>query len=92
MEVKPMSKPFLISYDLDKPGQNYDKLINRLKEHGAVRVLYSQWALKSTWTPVHLRDDLKLFMDSNDRLLVTEIVDWASFRLMDSEKFKEIAA
>jgi hypothetical protein len=92
MEVKPMSKPFLISYDLDKPGQNYDKLINRLKEHGAFRVLFSQWALKTTWTAVELRDDLKTYMDSNDRLLVTEVASWASWRLMDSDKFKETAA
>jgi hypothetical protein len=27
-------------------------------------------------------------MDSNDRLLVTEVASWASWRLMDSDKFK----
>lgn len=45
-----MRKAYLISYDLDKPGQNYDKLIARLKQHGAVRVLLSEWALSTTWT------------------------------------------
>lgn len=87
-----MPRPFLISYDLDKPGQNYERLINRLKQFGAFSVLRSQWALKTTWTPVQLRDDLKTYMDTNDRLLVTEVSDWASFNLMASDKFKEIAA
>lgn len=87
-----MSKPYLISYDLDKPGQNYEGLITRLKQHGAFRVLFSQWALQTTWTAVQLRDDLKAYIDSNDRLLVTQVADWASYRLMAGDKFKEIAA
>lgn len=87
-----LEKPYLISYDLDKPGQNYDRLIARLKEHGAFRVLLSQWALKSTWTPIQLRDDLRTYVDSNDRLLVTEVGNWASLNLIASDKFKEIAA
>ncbi len=85
-------KPFLISYDLDKPGQKYEGLIARLKEHGAVRVLLSQWALKTSWTAVQLRDDFKRYIDSNDRLLVTQVADWAYHRIMAGEKFKEIAA
>lgn len=92
VEVKPMAKPLLVSYDLDKPGQNYERLITRLKEHGAFRVLLSQWALKTTWTPVQLRDDLKSYIDANDRLLITEVADWASYNLMASDKFKEVAA
>ena len=87
-----MEKPYLISYDLDKPGQNYERLIARLKQHGAFRVLLSQWALNTTLTPVQLRDDLKAYVDSNDRLLVTQVSDWASYNLMSGEKFKEIAA
>jgi hypothetical protein len=87
-----MSKPLLVSYDLDKPGQNYDGLTNRLKQLGAFRVLFSQWALFTTLTPVQLRDDLKAFVDANDRLLITVVADWASYNLMASDKFKEIAA
>jgi len=85
-------KPFLISYDLDKPGQNYDGLIARLKQHGAFRVLLSQWALASTWTAAQLRDDLKTYIDANDRILVTVIADWASYNLMAGDQFKKIAA
>jgi hypothetical protein len=52
----------------------------------------SQWALATTWTAVQLRDDLKGYIDANDRLLVVQVADWASFNLMSQDKFKEIAA
>ncbi len=83
---------YLISYDLDKPGQNYARLIARLEQLGAFRVLFSQWALQTTWTAIQLRDDLRLYTDANDRLLITQVGAWASWNLMDSEKFKKIAA
>ena len=87
-----MSKPYLISYDLDKPGQNYERLIARMKQLGAFHVLLSQWALATTWTAIQLRDDLMQYIDSNDRLLVTGISDWAFYNLMAGDKFKQIAA
>jgi hypothetical protein len=86
-------KPFLISYDLDKPGQNYDKLIARLKVHGAVRVLFSQWALSTAWTAEQLANDLHAYTDSNDRILVVEISgQWAYFNLIAAKSFEQIAA
>ncbi len=85
-------KAYTISYDLDKPGQDYTRLITRLQQHGAVRILFSQWALKTTWSAVQLRDDLKSYIDTNDRLLVTQVTDWASFNIMSADKFKQIAA
>lgn len=85
-------KPFLISYDLDRPGQNYERLTTRLKQLGAVRVLMSQWALKSQYGAKALRDDILQYMDSNDRLLVTQVGDWAYSNLMAGNSFKEIAA
>jgi hypothetical protein len=92
MEGKPMSK-YLISYDLDKPGQNYERLIARLKEHGAIRVLLSQWALRTQWTAAQLRDDLRAYIDPNDRILVTGLTgEWASYNIMATESFKQIAA
>ena len=85
-------KPYVISYDLDKPGQNYVGLTARLTQLGAFRVQFSQWALASTWTAVQLRDDLKTYLDTNDRLLVVEVTNWASVNLMDTDQFKKIAA
>lgn len=75
-------------------GQDYNRLLARLKEHGAVRVLYSQWALKTTWTAVQLRDDLKTYVDSNDMLLITGLTGeapWTSLMIPD-ESFKKLRA
>lgn len=75
-------KPFVVSYDLDKPGQNYGRIDKALRDLGATRILFSQWALKSVYTATQLMEHLKGYIDTNDRLLVTEISDWASYNLM----------
>jgi len=61
-------KTFIVSYDLNRPGQDYKDLIKRLEEIGAFRVLYSQWAVRNWGNAVMLRDDLSRFIDANDRL------------------------
>lgn len=73
---------YLISYDLDQPGQNYDQLIAALKGKGATRVLYSAWALRTGSNAVQIRDWVKQFVDSNDRILVCPLEGWASWNTM----------
>jgi hypothetical protein len=89
-------KAYAISYDLDRPGQNYTRLIARLQQHGAKRILMSQWALKTTWSAIELRNDLQANggIDGNDRLVITEVnSNWASYNLLLSGKeFEQIAA
>jgi CRISPR-associated endonuclease Cas2 len=63
----------IVSYDLDKPGQVYPKIINRLTALGAKRVQFSQWMLKSSLSAEQLRDDLLKYIDANDRLLVIDV-------------------
>lgn len=62
----------LVNYDLDKPGQSYQKLIARLTALGAKRVLLSTWMVNGDYTADALRDDLKTYIDPNDRLLVAD--------------------
>lgn len=76
---------YLISYDLDSPGKNYDALIGALESVGAKRVLFSQWVVRWDGTSaVGIRDWVKTFIDTNDRILVVEIdgTGWASYRAM----------
>lgn len=75
-------KLFFISYDLRIPGQDYPKLIDKLTTMGAKRVLLSMWALRGNYTAGGLRDMLKDYLDSNDRLFVVESADWAGWRAM----------
>ena len=85
---------YLIAYDLDKPGQDYTLLIKRLNEHGATRLQYSLWALRTTWTAPQLRNDLKAYIDGNDMLLVAGLngeTAWTSL-MISNEAFKELIA
>jgi hypothetical protein len=72
----------LISYDLDKPGQNYPRIITELERLGAKKVLYSEWMLKSNYSDVQLRDHLQGFIDGNDMLLVVTVSSAAWNSLM----------
>ena len=74
---------YVISYDLRKPGRDYDPLYDALEQEGAERILQSQWALKIglPGQAKVLRAEFKRFIDNNDRLLVTEVDDWAGRKL-----------
>ena len=74
-----MQKLFYISYDLDKPGQNYQPLLNRLRELGAINILLSDWQLKHTASAVDIRNDLQRFMDGNDRIFVAVLTGEAAW-------------
>lgn len=76
---------YMISYDLNQPGRNYQPLWDALAAHNAQRVLLSQWVLRRYGTSaVALRDYFTRFIDANDRLLVTCLdgADWASYKVM----------
>ncbi len=75
---------FLITYDLNRPGQNYHQLIAALTQMGAKRVLLSTWVLRRSGVSAgQIRDALRgHLIDQNDRLLVTVMGDWASWLAM----------
>ena len=87
-------KTYLISYDLDKPGQDYKDLIDRLRQLGAIKVLYSEWVLQTPASAVQVRDDLDRFMDANDRILVVALTGESAWRnlMISSENFKSSLA
>jgi hypothetical protein len=81
---------FVVSYDLIAPGRNYDTLWAELRRLQLKRILFSQWA---GWIDVGtatdpagaVRDHLRQFIDSNDRILVQDVngANWAGWNLMD---------
>ena len=76
---------YVISYDLLSPGKDYKTLTDTLFGLGARRILYSQWVVKRYNTnAVGIRDFLRGFIDSNDRLLVTclDSNEWAGWNLL----------
>ena len=77
---------YVISYDLNAPGKDYQTLYNALAQLGAKRTLLSEWVTnkRSNTSAAKLRDWLYTFMDTNDRLMVKclESGDWAGMKLM----------
>ena len=73
---------YVISYDLRLPGRDYETLYQALRNMGAKPALQSVWAVTSGKTAKALRDQLKAYIDSNDRLLVAKVTEWATFNAM----------
>lgn len=73
---------YLISYDLTLPGQNYPRLYTELQRAGAKRVLQSAWAMSTTASATQIANWLRNYVDANDRIVVTELNNWASIRSM----------
>lgn len=73
-----MSKLFLVTYDLNKPGQNYSELYEQLKNLGE-----SQHPLESTWfvkiqgevTADDVYRKLRDFIDEKDTVFVVDITE-----------------
>ena len=64
---------YLVTYDLNKSGQNYDGLISAIKKYPYCKALYSAWFIKSSSSADSISADLSKHIDSNDNLLVLEV-------------------
>jgi hypothetical protein len=70
-----------VDYDLRRPGQDYEGLIEALKGTGTwARPAKSTWLVSTQETATQLRDRLAEHLDANDKLLVMEVTraDWAT--------------
>ncbi len=88
-----LAKSMLISYDLNRPGQDYETLIKAIKALGGWwHHLDSTWIVKTTSTAVQVRDTLRRHIDANDELLVVVLTGegaWAGFDVKGSKWLKE---
>ncbi|MBB3602790.1 hypothetical protein FHT40_002451 [Mycolicibacterium sp. BK556] len=84
----------LIGYDLNKKGQDYDDLIEKIKSLGAWwHYLDSTWIVKTSHSASSTRDVLGPLIDSNDELLVIKITGdsaaWKGFNERGSKWLKD---
>lgn len=84
---------YMIGYDLNKSGKNYDGLIKKIKEicSNWWHHLDSTWIIDSSLTSVAIRDALKPFLDSDDELLVVALKSegaWVGFNKEGSDWLK----
>ena len=64
-------KRLIVTYDLSDPGRNYNALYRRIRQYrNWRRITESTVAIKTTSTPVQVRDYLGVALDSNDKIFV----------------------
>ena len=79
-------KIYLISYDLNKSGQNYNSLYETIENIGGWwHCLDSTWIVKTNQTAVQIRDTLSSNIDQNDSLLITELSGVAAWTGFDTD-------
>ena len=66
---------YIICYDLNSPGQNYEGLIDAIKEiaNGWWHHLDSTWIINNNGPATSIRDYLTAHLDRNDELLVAKL-------------------
>ena len=74
---------YLITYDLMTPGKDYNELWTALYAINAVRVQQSVWLTRRLNTnPIGLANYCLGYMDTNDRIFVTEVPDNFGYRTL----------
>jgi hypothetical protein len=64
-------KILIVTYDLLNPGQNYEKLIQKIKSYPAwARLGGSSYLIATDATVIQVRDNLGTVLDRNDKLFV----------------------
>ncbi|MGW8815513.1 hypothetical protein [Gordonia terrae] len=75
---------FIVSYDLSKPGRNYDGLHEFLKSlDNWAKPLQSVWIVQTYMTANTLAQKALKHMDANDHLLVTPYVSGSVWYNLD---------
>ena len=75
---------YLITYDLNRPGQYYKTLFEAIESLGRwCHILQNTWVVKSSYTVVQTRDHLSKFIDSNDKLFICGVDNWASYNMQE---------
>lgn len=73
---------FIVAYDLNAVGQNYDCITAKIKEFPNCHAQKSVWFVQYDGSEPQLRDYLQPCLDSNDRLFVSEVSrSWAGLHM-----------
>jgi hypothetical protein len=63
----------LVTYDLNKPGKDYNDLLKTVKNYPWARLSESSYAIKTEQAPHQVFDKLKPFLDQNDNLYIINL-------------------
>lgn len=70
---------YVISYDLCKPGRDYQRLYDYLKSYAYAHVVESTWVISTYKTAAQVRDDIRALVDGNDQVLVIQTTNNAAW-------------
>lgn len=75
---------FMVTYDLNKPGKNYEPLLAAIRRFPHCYALKSAFFIESTSNASAITGALMVHLDSNDALYVLRISrEWAANRPMN---------
>lgn len=76
---------FLVSYDLIS-DKNYSKLYEAIRNYGSyAHILESVWIINSSSSSVEIRDNLKHYLDSDDKLFVAKLTGESAWKNLSNE-------
>lgn len=71
-----MANNLVVSYDLYKPDQNYDRVISRIKTLGSwAKIQRSVWYIRSRYSAKEAAKHVWAGMDANDHLIVLDLTN-----------------
>ena len=84
---------YIVTYDLNKPGQNYKCVAEKLEAYPAHwKVQQSVWLLRTNQSAKQVRDIVGECLDPNDKLIVAKLsgeAAWKGYGDKISEWLKE---
>lgn len=76
---------FLISYDLIS-NKDYSSLYTAIKNYGYyAHILESVWIIKSSYSSSDIRNNLKIHIDSDDKLFVAKLTGESAWSNLSKE-------
>jgi hypothetical protein len=76
----------LVTYDLNRPGQDYHGLWAYLRQYQARRILLSVWVLKTEKTAANLLAEMtEHLLDNNDKVFVCSLAGSWVARMLDED-------
>lgn len=80
---------YIVAYDLNKEGQNYECMTKKLEAYGTYCHLQrSVWIISTKKSAKEIRDNLSECIDSNDKLFVGALTGeaaWQGFKAKTSD-------
>ena len=63
----------LVTFDSDKPGQEYSNLLDQIKSYSNVRLSKSSYAIITDKTPDVVCKEMKKYIDANDNIYIINL-------------------